>query len=100
MSMSLYEILVLYNTMVSYFFYKKKFFWMYFAFIHSYNYRGFCMLGITYITMSKFWSLANASLLLLQKLLQFRKKVFAGKRRISVPQGNWEKKKQNIINNS
>ena len=53
---------------------------MYFAFIHSYNYRGFCMLGITYITMSKFWSLANASLLLLQKLLQFRKKVFVGKR--------------------
>ena len=73
---------------------------MYIVFIHSYNYRGFCMLGITYITMSKFWSLANASLLLLQKLLQFRKKVFAGKRRISVPQGNWEKKKQNIINNS
>ena len=57
---------------------------MYFVFcieIHSYTYRGFYMLGITYITMSKFWSLANASLLLLQKLLQFRKKVFAGKRR-------------------
>ena len=54
------------------------------------------MLGITYITMSKFWSLANASLLLLQKLLQFRKKVFAGKRRISVPQGNWEKKSKTL----